>query len=297
MATIELLERIEKYDKPWCYQYDRKLQLYNIEKERLGWTDEEITNIKLDDLVFEYVDSKEDKREVGSFVKKFEWLGTIPNYPTHWFRGIYKGEIMCAVIMSMPNSFSKIMGDGSEKIERLVARGCSHPFCPKNAGSKFLSWCCKWMVKNTQYRVFYGYSDSAAKELGTIYQSLNWFFLGKNSGGTVKCINPYDTTKVVSDRIFRCRSFYKRYAKDLGIEWQKNWNNDTKMLWENIPDDIEEKLRAYSKEMYANAEKIKVKPKGKYAFVLGKDKKETKALRKKFLELNKIYDYPKERGK
>jgi hypothetical protein len=44
-------------------------------------------------------------------------------------------------------------------------------------------------------------------------------------------------------------------------------------------------------------EKIKVKPKGKYAFVLGRDKRETKQLRKKFLELNKIYEYPKERGK
>jgi hypothetical protein len=297
MATVDLLERIESYDKPWCYQYDRKLQLYNVEKERLGWTDEEIANINLNDFVFEYVDSKKDKKEVGEFVKKFEWLGTIPNYPTHWFKGTYKGEMMCAVIMSMPNSFSKIMGEGSDKIERLVARGCSHPFCPKNIGSKFLSWCCKWMVNNTQYRVFYGYSDSAAKELGTIYQSLNWFFLGQNSGGTVKCINPYDSTKVVSDRIFRCRSFYKHYAKDLGIEWQKNWNDDTKMLWENVPDDIEKKLRDYSKEMFAKAEKIKVKPKGKYAFVLGKDKRETKALRKKFLELNKIYEYPKERGK
>ena len=44
-------------------------------------------------------------------------------------------------------------------------------------------------------------------------------------------------------------------------------------------------------------EYIKVKPKGKYVFVLGKDKKETKALRRKFLELNKVYPYPKERGK
>jgi hypothetical protein len=58
MATVDLLERIESYDKPWCYQYDRKLQLYNVEKERLGWTDEEIANINLNDFVFEYVDSK-----------------------------------------------------------------------------------------------------------------------------------------------------------------------------------------------------------------------------------------------
>jgi hypothetical protein len=64
-----------------------------------------------------------------------------------------------------------------------------------------------------------------------------------------------------------------------------------------VPDDVEEKLRAYSKEMYEKAEKISFPSKHKYAFVLGKDKKETKALRKKFLELNKVYEYPKERGK
>ena len=43
--------------------------------------------------------------------------------------------------------------------------------------------------------------------------------------------------------------------------------------------------------------KISFPSKHKYAFVLGRDKRETKALRKKFLELNKVYEYPKERGK
>jgi hypothetical protein len=69
------------------------------------------------------------------------------------------------------------------------------------------------------------------------------------------------------------------------------------MLWKNIPEDVAAKLKAYSKEMYKKAEKISFPNKHKYAFVLGKDKRETKALRKKFRELNKLYEYPKERGK
>ena len=60
---------------------------------------------------------------------------------------------------------------------------------------------------------------------------------------------------------------------------------------------LRKKLREYSREMYRKAEKIIFPNKHKYAFVLGRDKKETKQLRKKFLELNKTYDYPKERGK
>ena len=61
-------------------------------------------------------------------------------------------------------------------------------------------------------------------------------------------------------------------------------------------DDVEEKLRAYSKEMYAKAEKIKFPSKHKYAFVLGRDKRETKRLRAEFKRRNKIYPYPKKRG-
>lgn len=37
--------------------------------------------------------------------------------------------------------------------------------------------------------------------------------------------------------------------------------------------------------------------KHKYAYVLGRDKRETKILRKTFEDKNKTFPYPKERGK
>ena len=46
-----------------------------------------------------------------------------------------------------------------------------------------------------------------------------------------------------------------------------------------------------------SAEKILYPSKHKYAFVLGKDKRETNALRREFLKRNIVYDYPKERGR
>ena len=48
--------------------------------------------------------------------------------------------------------------------------------------------------------------------------------------------------------------------------------------------------------MYRNAKKIVFPNKHKYAFVLGRDKRETKELRKQFESLNKTYSYPKDRG-
>ena len=223
-------------------------------------------------------------------------MGTTGSYPTHWFTASYRGVLGGVVIMGMPNAFSKLLGEKTKDIERLIARGASASWCPKNLATKFLMWAIKWMIDNTQYRLFTCYSDPQAKEIGTIYQALNFYYLGQGSGATVRCINPYNSEKIVTDRAFRARSFYKRYAKDLGIEWQKNWNNDQKILWENIPDDIEKQLRDYSKEMYKNAEKIEFPSKHKYAFVLGKNKSETKYLRKMFEDKNKTYDYPKNRG-
>lgn len=292
MSDISLLKRIEEYDKEHCFQYERRLQTYEEDKKIHGWSDEDIQNIKLDDFEFLPITTKKEKQEATDFIQRYEWLQNVAGFPTHWFVATYRGLIGGVIIMGMPNAFSKMMGDDTKEIERLIMRGASASWTPKNLGSKFLMWCIRWMVNNTQYRLFDCYSDPLAKERGKIYQSLNFYYLGQKSGTTVRCINPYDSNKVISDRQFRSRSFYRRYMRDLGIEEQDGWISGDTIHWENIPDDIEKKLRDYSKEMFKNAKKIKFPNKRKWAFVLGKDKRETKQLRKRFLELNKIYKYP-----
>ena len=67
------------------------------------------------------------------------------------------------------------------------------------------------------------------------------------------------------------------------------------MNWNNVPNDIEESLRAYGKMLQSTVEKVDVPRKHKYAFVLGKDNRETKALRKLYNELNNSKPYPRER--
>ena len=39
-----------------------------------------------------------------------------------------------------------------------------------------------WMVKNTEFRLFEAYADPEAKELGTIYQACNFYYVGDNFG-------------------------------------------------------------------------------------------------------------------
>lgn len=296
MSDISLLDKIENFKGEHCYQYQRRIETREEDKLYYGFSEEDIQNMSLKDFVFSPIDNELDKKRATLFIKRYEWLGTIGSYPTHWFQAVHKNGIIGGVIiMSMPNAFSTLLGEKTKEIERLIARGASASWTPFNLGSMFLMWCIKWMVNNTPYRLFTCYSDPTAKELGSIYQALNFFYLGQESGASIRCVNPYNPQKIITDRAFRARSFYKKYAKDLGIVWGEDWCTDQSMLWDNIPDDIEAKLRAYSKEMYEKSEKVKMPPKHKYAFVLGRDKRETNALRKEFLERNKVYPYPKQR--
>jgi len=150
------------------------------------------------------------------------------------------------------------------------------------------------MSRNSEYRLFTAYSDTTAKELGTIYQACNFYYLGQNSGAAARYINPY-TGKVVSDRFFRVRSAYKQYAKELGIVWKREWSNDQKMLWEFVPSEVESALRLMSKDKQASSVRIPVSLKHKYALVLGGNRSETRQLKSLFEQRNKVYPYPKER--
>jgi thymidylate kinase len=150
------------------------------------------------------------------------------------------------------------------------------------------------MVDHTQYRLFTAYSDPMARELGTIYQACNWYYLGQRAGATVRYVSPY-TGKVVSDRFFRQRTAYRHYARELGLDWDRSWVTPTGMAWANVPPDVEAALRQRSRDVQAAATPVTVPPKHKYALVLGRDRSETRRLRRLFEERNRTFPYPKVR--
>ena len=292
----EYLNRLNNYNKNHCWQYEIRLQKEKEDREFIkNKFNIDIEDIKISDFEFNFIELKNEKNNAVEFIKRYEWLGTITQYSTHYFGAYYKGVLGGVLIFSMPNAFSKLLGENTKNIERLISRGACASWTPKGLASSFLMWSIKYMVKNTPYRLFTAYSDPTAKELGTIYQACNFYYLGKQSGTNIRYINPY-TGKIVSDRFFRQRTAYKKYAKELNIKWDKKWENATGMNWNNVPDEIEIKLRQFSKEKQNSSKKIEYPSKHKYAFVLGNSKIETKRLRKIFEERNKIYSYPKERG-
>ena len=294
MTDIDFIQRMETYDKNHCWQYDIRMNNLEQDLKESNLTDEYVSNLTVKDFHFRLVEDKEEQQNIVDFIKRHEWLGNLSQYTTHWFGCYHKDILAGAILFNMPNAFSKSLGEDTSQLERLISRGACISWSPKNLASAFVMWCIKYMVENTQYRLFTAYSDPAAKELGTIYQACNFYYLGQSFGGKAKYVNPY-TGQLVSDRFFRQRTAYKKYANELGIEWKKEYTTKTGMNWKEIPNEIENKLRLYSKSKQQDAKKIDIVQKHKYAYVLGRDKRETRALRKLFLAKNKIYEYPSER--
>lgn len=285
---------VNSYSENHCWQYD--IRLRNAEKDlnSIGLTEEAVNNLKCTDFVFQNESKSEVLDEVRSFIEMHEWLGKLSLYPTHFFTARYNGILAGVVVMDMPTAFSKLLGEDTKKVERLISRGACISWSPKNLASKLIAYSIKWMVQNTPYRLFTAYSDVEAKELGTIYQACNFYYLGKKSG--TKAQFEIRDGKWVSDRHFRSRSVYKKLAKENGIVWGSDWSSGDKIYFDRIPKETVVRLKNLTKEYQASCRSRSVEPKHKYAFLLGRSKTETKTLRNMFETMNKTFPYPKDRG-
>ena len=205
----EIQDRYLTYDKSHCWQYD--IRKSNFEKDLIdaNLTLEETSTLKVSDFEFKFVDDKNERKTIIEFIKRHEWLGTLSQYTTHWFACYYKNILAGVVLMNVPNAFSKLLGENTPNLERLISRGACVSWSPKNLASALIMWSINWMAKNTTFRLFIAYSDPTAKELGTVYQACNFYYLGKGNGGK-RYMSPY-TGKIISDRFFRQKTAYKKF--------------------------------------------------------------------------------------
>ncbi len=291
-----------RYSKDHCFQYDIRLKNFQSDLESAGLTKAEVQNLKVSDFEFRFVpkDEVDTCQKIKDFIIRHEWLGSMPHRPTHRFIATYKGHLAGVIIMATPNAFSNLLGKENRDLEKLISRGACISWSPKNLGSSLIMFSIRWMVKNSSFRFFTAYSDTEARELGTIYQACNFIYLGQSSGARFEYL---DTTNEkrgwFSDRIFRKVSSYKSYAKLLDITWEKDWNDRDKILWGNIPDDITTKIKEEAKKFQKACYRRPLPRKHKYLYLYGRTKNESKKLRSLFYKLhpNKIaIPYPKMRG-
>lgn len=297
---VEHHELYESYDKDYCWQYDirQKNLLSDLKEANISLGERQ--DMRTKDFDFEFV-GKEDKEkcdEIVKFIEKHEWLGKMPNRPTHRFTARYHGKLAGVIIMTTPNAFSKIVGEITPKLEKLIARGASISWSPKNLGSWLITKSIKYMVNNTDFRVFTAYSDTEAMELGSIYQGCSFLYLGQGSGAGKQYLDPRNE-KIgwFNDRHFRHRSMYRKYADTLMIpDWEqymKKYSPD----WDKIPVSMAIAIKEEIKKYRAGCKERITKPKHKYVCIKGKNKNETRKLLKLFNNNCKSYKYPKIRGK
>jgi len=293
-----ILDKIKdhKYKEEHCWQYDVRLNNLEDDIKNSGLSLEEISKLKLSDFKFEYVD-KNDKnkcKDISNFIKRHEWLGKMPQRPTHRFIATYKGILAGVVVLTTPNEPSHILGKENINMEKLISRGACISWSPKNLASSLIMWAIRWMVRNTEFRLFTAYGDPEAKEIGTIYQACNFYYLGQKSGSKKLYFDPLNhNSGWFSERTFRKINKYKQYAKERGIDWQEDWEDGRTIKWDNMDPKIEIMLKNSSKSHKNRCLSREVPPKHKYCYILGRNKKETKKLLNIFNKLNKTKAYPK----
>tara|TARA_Y100000310_G_scaffold314650_1_gene364234 strand:+ start:2566 stop:3462 length:897 start_codon:yes stop_codon:yes gene_type:complete len=296
---------IRTYDKEHCWQYEVRLRNAKGDLAASSLTSDQIEALRVSNFRLEYVpkDDKEGCHKVREFIERHEWLGKLPIWATHRFVAIcdLNEQIAGAIVMATPNTFSHMLGKENRGKEKLIARGACISWAPKNLGSWVIMQSVKWMVQNTEFRAFSGYSDPEARELGTIYQACNFFYLGQKSGTTQQFFDPKKPKKGwFGSRTFNERSTFVRIAKENNIPWEHTWYRDgtRKIDWKKVPDDIEKRVKQAVKDYKALCQARKVPKKHKYTLILGKTRRETKELQKLFLAMNpeQPLPYPKNRG-
>lgn len=236
------------------------------------------TNIKAKEFILSHEKITKEHRQ---FIERYEWLGTIGFGVRHVFTARYNGILSGVVMIAEPNGYQF-----NKKLEALIQRGACASLTPKNLGSRLVMFSIKWMVNNTDKRIFTAYSDPDAGEIGTIYQACNFDYLGQTFGSDsqYRLLNG----KLVGSRHFTRTSSMKKWVKQQGIIWEKSWSkpNGFQNIKE-IPEEIRNKFKEYTNDLMKSLTKVKKPPKGKYVLLYKQNKRE------QLLKTWECFPYPK----
>lgn len=265
-----------------------------MKEQRLS---EDIVSLSFDprqSSIDEYIFAKESfSDEIKKFLIFYEWLQTVGVSAKWCFTMRLKGHLAGVQIFNEPAAYSKILGERSLKMECLIQRGCTISWAHPHLGSKMLMASIKWMVKNTEKRIFVGYADSAAGEIGVLYSACNFKYLGNKFGITCKYKHPtYKPNKPFCAHSLKRTSVFKWWCKQNNVKIEKDYikSNGFKDL-KAISPDIKRAWYDWAKKIISESEKIPVESKGKYVLIKGKDRREQKILDKQFIA--KTYPHPK----
>jgi uncharacterized membrane protein YgcG len=170
-----------------AYQYKIRKEKELTEKIDFNISDVNLHNTKIIRI---------KKPVAEKIILEYEWLHSMP-FANKYFFGIYftiNNIDYLGGVLVFGNEYSENTGVWDKYCYTnkilLLSRGVCLWWTPKNTASYFISKACDWIKNNTQYRIITATVDPAAGEIGTIYQSLNWKYVGLMSGNYNKnCVS------------------------------------------------------------------------------------------------------------
>ena len=174
------MQDIQKYRKiksnlSWQYIIRKQKE----DEEKL-FTPFELKNVQLKNSTIKLI----ERKDCISIIKNYEYLGCLPAFSKFHF-GIYfniEGHTYLGGVVIYGDDYSTNLGSWDKynftSDPLLLSRGACVWWTPKNTASYFISRANDWICKNTKYRIVTATVDKSANEIGIIYQSLNWHYLG-----------------------------------------------------------------------------------------------------------------------
>jgi len=271
-SILDLIENKIVEKTYFSHQYLKKIESLQEDLKNLEFDPEKIS-------ASDFILSPENiSPEIIEFIVRYEWLGTIGVMPKWCFTARYQGKLGGVVFINEPTSYSQLLGGVTRNYEALIQRGATASWSPKNLGSRLVMFSCNWMIENTEKRLFVGYTDPMANELGTIYQACNFDYLGNNFGVAYLFKHPQiKNGKWFSVQTLKRTSSFKKWCSKNNILVLASWfkDNGFKDL-KIIPEEIKRKWYDWNRQIIKEAEKLKVDKKHKYALIIGKTKEEKK---------------------
>ena len=249
-------DSLNQIDIGEAWQYKLRKKFAEEEKQDRYWEDF-VLNIK-QSIVREvtYADAK-------AIIEKYEWLGCMPVCVKHCYGVFFPHKTEDRWLLGGVTVFSSEYAENTGVWDKygfsgkiiLLARGVCVHFCPKNTNSHLIMESIKLLP--TKYEVITCTVDNLAGEVGTIYQSCNFYYVGvmRRNKERIGCI--------IDGKLYGSRTLRQIFGTQ----------NKTKIL-----------------ELYPNAKFIKQKSKSRY-FYFKCDRRQRKAYLRAIQDL--IKPYPK----
>ncbi|GAI67890.1 unnamed protein product [marine sediment metagenome] len=171
-----------------CWQYLKRKEFDTKEAaEQLELIQDEV-DLELGNTILKPI-----TREVAKpFIEKYEWLGQLGTFKFGYglffpYKSGIGHKLGVAICFSKTTTWQaevSICGEEYRDKVILLCRGAAANWAVKNANSYAIAQTLKAVERDTDYRIILAYSDRRAGEVGTIYQALNWLFIGWGAEGT-----------------------------------------------------------------------------------------------------------------